>query len=150
MTNYYTLSILVWLLVVNLRMRRSHRPLATRNCTQSGSDGERAKVTYLVGQFLLPSTLSLSLSLSDGFLSLLFCYRVDHRLFSIPVGLSRSTTNAHDVCFSRPQNCRISQSLSTACVCFVCDGLDGIHFNLFPDDPSSSFHLLSRVPFHFG
>jgi hypothetical protein len=29
-------------------------------------------------------------------------------------------------------------------------GLDGIHFNLFPDDPSSSFHLLSRVPFHFG
>ncbi len=60
---HYTLSILVWLLVVNLRMRRSHRPLATRNCTQSGSDGERAKVTYLVGQFLLPSTSSLSLSL---------------------------------------------------------------------------------------
>ena len=148
-----TLSILVWLSIcgcvgpiVPWRHGTALNPEATER--------ERAKVTYLVGQFLLPSTLSLSLSLSlsDVFLYLLFCYRVDHRLFSIPVGLSRSTTNAHDVDFSRPQNCRISQSLSTACVCFVCDGFGWIHFNLFPDDPSSSsfFHLLSRVPFHFG
>jgi hypothetical protein len=101
----------------------SHRPLATRNCTQSGSDGHGRKkslsdVTSLTGQSFF-STLS-------RMFCILFCYWVDHRRLLFP-SVCRSTERPRRLLF-RPQNCRISQSLSTVCVCvcfvcvWVCDG----------------------------
>jgi len=73
-----------------------------------------------------------------GMFCILFCYWVDHRLLFPSV--CRPTERPRRL-LSRPQNCRISQSLSTVCVCVlsVCGSAtgSGIHFNLFPDDPSS-------------
>lgn len=93
----------------------SHRPLATRNCTQSGSDGHGRKkslsdVTSLTGQSFF-STLS-------RMFCILFCYWVDHRRLLFP-SVCRSTERPRRLLF-RPQNCRISQSLSTVCVCVFC------------------------------
>lgn len=67
-------------------------------------------VTSLTGQSFF-STLS-------RMFCILFCYWVDHRRLLFP-SVCRSTERPRRLLF-RPQNCRISQSLSTVCVCVFC------------------------------